>query len=442
MSHWQSTALEEWNELRSKAASDVWPIDPTLSVERCARRVGLEWFDTRAADTITEFLQYDGAELLRLPSFGRVKIQRLIEIVKLNLATPDEFSGATAQEAMAHVPMTERLAEWQIPAELPCDLIWLPTRIRNFCRENDVHRVVDLVAIWELMGWEGLMEQKNLGRRSVGEIAKFCEALHLGDRVAASAWLPINPDHDGLSLTMGLVRLVGELEFHQRDMLEKRLVDGLTLEQSAEDFGITRERVRQLEALLSRRVELLLNWFPEVKETMLANWLVGNDWSAPLQNVPNEEDRRFVCAVIEAQFRDLPQAVARSLEQQAMLDEWHDLLRVHPDLLIEGVDLDAYMQANVPENLRDELCHSLTGRGRIRLDHSTGRVVHTDPHLKDVVRAVLDREDDPIPLTWLLELVRLTPSHSNVERDQIARYKAQWKSDDPSFPREKIIWDE
>jgi hypothetical protein len=379
----------------------------------------------------------DGRSLLRVHGFGRSKIHHLIEIVRLNL-DPSIEAEAVAPQAT----MSERLQEWGIPRELPCDLIRLPTRIRNFCRENDVHRVVDLTAIWELMGWDGLLEQKNLGKRSVGEIASFCEALMSDDRESASAWLPIDPHHDGLSLSIGLKRTLEELEFHHREMLERRLVDGLTLEQSAEAFAMTRERVRQVEVIIVRRVSLLLEWFPDAKEAMLAGWLTGTDWSLPLGGIESHEDRRFLAAVIEAVFRELPQAVARSLEQQAMLDQLHEQLRRHPDLLVEGVDLDPFLQENVPEALRDGLCHSLNGCGRIKLDHRTGRVIHTDPRLREVVKAILAREDDAIPLTWLLELVRQTPSHPNVEREQIARYRVQWKSDDPSFPREKIIWDE
>lgn len=439
MQSWSENAVEKWDAIRAKAAHANWPNDPRITIHACARRCGSVWYERRTSDLVEEFLALEGRALVRLIGFGRVKVERLVEIISLCMASMESPPVAAVQPKKS---TRECLDELGVPLDFPCDLIRLPTRIRNHCRDNLVHTLGNLIDMWEAVGIAGMLNYKNLGRRSVGEIETLYESIRSGDRAAAAQWLPLDVENGGLSLWAGLVQAVRELDDHQRDMLDRRLIDGRTLEESAELFGITRERVRQLESLLLRRIALLLEWFPENRETLINLWMQDGEWQEPLKAIPDELDRRFVAAALEAFFNDLPQGAARSLEQHELLEKWHHMLRTHPDLLVEGVDLDAFLLNHVPTAMHGDLCSSITGRGRIRLDHTTGRIVHTSPRLREVVKAILAREDDPIPLTWLMELLRQTPTHKDAERDQIAKYKAQWKSDDPTFPRHKILWNE
>lgn len=439
MQSWSQNAVEKWDAIRAEAANLNWPNDPRLTIHACAARCGSSWYESRMLDLVEDFLALEGYALVRLIGFGRVKVERLIKIISLCMAS---IKSPTIETVQSKKSIVECLNELGVPLDFPCDLMRLPTRIRNHCRGNLLYTLGNLIDMWERVGSAGMLNCRNLGRRSVGEIELLYESIRSGDQTTAAQWLPLDVENGGLSLWAGLLQAVRELDDHQRDMLERRLIDGRTLEESAELFGITRERVRQLESLLLRRIALILEWFPEKRELLLSLWMQGGDWQAHLKAIPDALDRRFVAAALEAFFNDLPQGAARSLEQHELLEKCHHMLRTHPDLLVEGVDLDAFLLEHVPTAMHGDLCSSITGRGRIRLDHASGRIVHTGPRLREVVKAILAREDDPIPLTWLMELLRQTPTHKDADRDQIVKYKAQWKSDDPTFPRHKILWDE
>jgi hypothetical protein len=400
---------------------------------------------------VSEFLALDGMALIRYPFFGRTKIRRLIEIVStaLHAQSDTDHEQGEGDDATQPIPneVTETtgtaqdgLAKLEIPSDLPLVLVRLPVRIQHYCKEHHLHSLGEFLDAWESLGEGYFMQLPNLGRKSVGDVSALWEAVFNADAKALSAWLPINPSGRGLSLSAGLRATVSGLPEHHRTLLENRLVHEQTLEEAATDLSITRERTRQVEAVLLGKITQLLDWFPSVQEAMMACWLKAEPCLAVVGNDVPEVDRELLEAAICRIFDERPEAAARELELEARMEGWHEKLKQHPDLLVEGVDLEDFMSSEVPLEHQEAFCLSLDGRGRIRLDHATGRVLHTGPRLRDVVKAILAREDDPIPLTWLHELVRQTPTHTHVEREQLYRYRIQWKSDDPDFPREKVLW--
>jgi hypothetical protein len=50
-------------------------------------------------------------------------------------------------------------------------------------------------------------------------------------------------------------------------------------------------------------------------------------------------------------------------------------------------------------------------------------------------------EDDPVPVTWLIELLRSTGYHPTISREILARRKWRWERTE-GFPAWKILWDE
>lgn len=332
------------------------------------------------------------------------------------------------------------LVKLEIPPDLPLGLVRLPVRIQHYCEEHHLYCLGEFLEAWESLGEGYFFRLPNLGRKSVGHVRAFWTAVCEADGKALAAWLPMNPNGKGLSLSAGLRDTVSDLPKHHRALLENRLVHEQTLEEAAADFGVTRERTRQVEAVLLRKIAQLLDWFPSVQDAMLGKWLRGEPCLEVLGHELLEPDRVLIEAAIRRLFNERPEATARDLDLEVRMESWHEKLKQHPDLLVEGVDLEEFMSREVPPEHREEFCLSLDGRGRIRLDHATGRLVHTGPRLREVVKAILAREDDPIPLTWLHELVRQTPTHPQVEREQIYRYRSQWKSDDPDFPRDKVLW--
>lgn len=451
MNDWMYHEAPRWNQLRALAQQKGWPSLPSLTVAVCASTVGMKWYASRASDTLAEFLALDGIALIRYPYFGPTKIKRLIEIVHavLHAQSDTDHCQIECSEATHPIPneLTERaglsqsgLVKLGIPPDLPLELVRLPARIQSYCEEHHLYSLGEFLDVWESLGECYFSRLPKLGGKSVGNVRAFWIAVCEADRQKLGAWLPVNPNSEGLSLIAGLRDTVSDLPKHHRALLENRLVNGQTLEEAATDFGLTRERTRQVEAVLLRKIDQLLDWFPGVQDAMMNKWLRGESCLDVLGDELLEPDRVLIDAAIRRLFNDRPEATARDLDLEARMVFWHEKLRQHPDLLVEGVDLEEFMSKEVPAEYREELCLSLDGRGRIRLDHTSGRVVHTGPRLREVVKAILDREDDPIPLTWLLELVRHTPTHPHVERDQIYRYRTQWKSDDPDFPREKVLW--
>ncbi|MCX6857396.1 MAG: hypothetical protein NTV80_21100 [Verrucomicrobia bacterium] len=459
MNDWMYQSARQWDSLRAHARSQRWPSQPGFTVASCAATTGREWYQTRAADTVSSFLAMDGITLVRYPTFGRVKIQNLIEILSAAMGVePDSDhllmafdqadntgSAKNPETALSKLlpeirTSTECLQQMGVPAELPLELVRLPVRIQHYCEENHLKLLGEFLEAWETLGEPYFMNLPNLGKKSVGLVRGFYQALQRGDTAIVGTWIPFAVNSSGLSLAKGLTAATLELPERHRALLEKRLVHGQTLEEAAADFALTRERTRQVEARLLNRVEKLLEWFPQEQEAMLAGWMQGKSPLIVLGDAVPETERELISAALGRYCKDRPEGAARDLAAEVRLEQWHEQLKHHPDLLIEGVDMEEFLLAEVPEEFREELCLSLDGYGRIQLDHQKGRVVHTGPRLRDVVKAILAKEDDPIPLTWLLELVKQTPTHGYVEREQIYRYRSQWKSDDPDFPRDKVLW--
>jgi len=441
MKEWMSQAVQDWDALRGQAIEKRWPDSKVMTVMECAVSCELSWFEKRVSDKVADFLEMPGVDLIRYPHFGETKIRRLIEIVKRSLELGICAGVPNDVNELGDIPpLGDGLVSLDIPDVFPLSLSGLPVRILHYCEDNNVQNLSQLLDVWESMGEDYFLSLPNLGKRSVGEMHDFCNAVRRRDAAALSAWLPISPTGKGLSLTVGLTRLIQGLTPRHREMLDKRLVNGLTLEDSATEFGVTRERVRQIEANLIRETEGLLDLFPADRERMLALWMENKPWLILSDGEISRNEYELAKAAIGGCFKERPESTAKELEQEEQIEVWRSLLKEHPDLLVEGVDLEGFLDTHVPEQHREAFCIALDGRGRIRLDHSTGRVVHTGPRLREVVRAILAKEDDAISLTWLHQLVVQTPTHSHIQKEQIWRYRSQWKSDDPSFPNEKIFW--
>ncbi len=345
----------------------------------------------------------------------------------------------------------DRLEEWGIPLHLPCDVLLLPARVLNYCRVNHRPTLGDVLDLWTTMGRAEMLGLRNVGRSSVNALEGLAVALNMGDREAAARWLPLSPDGHGLSLWAGLVQLVGQLDPMQREMLNKRLIEHQSLGRSVAASGLTAERARQIEDELTQRMVRLLDWFSSERDAMLTGWLHRKEWQMPLQAVENVEDRAFIAGALEVCFYKLQPGVKRPRPKitpprpppDETLKHFHTKLWLHPDLLVKGVDVESFLQAHVPEAKRQAFSNMLKSKNLkgIRLDRATGRVISKRRNLREVVTSILDHEDAPIPLTKLVALVRETPSHPGIKREQIAKYRSLWKCIDRDFPRDKILWD-
>ncbi len=269
----------------------------------------------------------------------------------------------------------------------------------------------------------------------------FVESLRRKDFKTASWFLPIALSGNGLSLGSALTLISAAPSLSERSLLDRRLVQRMTLETSAEESGLTRERVRQVEAKFLNEVSEMLEYFNADRARLLDAWISSGNWSQELQLLGLKENEEFIAAALEAVFKDTPQAVARTLGEESRLEDWHEELLAHPELWFGGVKLSEFLADQVPVDDQQGFCEHVSGSSVLRLDYLDGRVHPARTGLRHTVEAMLAREDDPIPLTWLMELLARTGYHSSLSPQFVRRqhqrcrrfasHRSPWGSNQP-----------
>jgi hypothetical protein len=429
-----SLSLEDrWNIIVSKARNLDWG---DVGLRELARICDLNWYQVRGNESLAGFLVYDGNQLINLPSFGRKKIIKLCDIVSKAVEIWTNKSPMTT--SLEKIEPIATLREWGVPEDFPCRLCLLPVRVLRHCEKHALKDVTHLIDEWQKHGFVGFMSMKNLGKKSVKELEIFVHALCDRDHATASLYLPLCPSGSGLSLPVALSSLAKLPKTAELQMLERRLIGRMTLEESAEEACVTRERVRQIEGGFLREIEERLDYFAYERNELLHAWVTGQDWFEVLRPMDKEE---LVKAAIEAIFDETPQACARDLSKESKWEAWREELRSHPDLWFGGVELDSFLADRVPVNQTEEFCECLTFSRELRLDHCSGRVLPVRTSLYLTVVAMLAREDDAIPLTWLVELLIQSGYHPTATKQTLMRHKRNWlaRSD---FENNKILWNE
>jgi len=132
--------------------------------------------------------------------------------------------------------------------------------------------------------------------------------------------------------------------------------------------------------------------------------------------------------------------VARELSGEARMVELEDKLGASPDLWFDGTSLECFLDGmNADE--KEAFCAHLTAGRRFRVDHASGRVHPTRTNLRHCIEAMVADEDDPIPLTWIVELIRKTGYHPTLERIDVLRRRSTWRKRN-DFPDQMILWRE
>jgi transcriptional regulator with XRE-family HTH domain len=424
---------EQWDGLVSRARSLEWGNAGLMDL---AMSCGLEWYPGRGNEPLAWFLKHDGRQLVTLPGFGQKKLTKLCEILCKAL---EIRTGASPSVIPIEKPEPgEVLLEWDIPEEFPCRLCLLPVRVLSYCETQGIMFLAQLLDEWRRLGFEGFKKLRNLGTKSVRQIEVLVHALENRDAGTASLFLPLGPSGRGLSLSAALALVARLPNPAERAMLHRRLINRMTLEESAEDAGVTRERVRQIEAGFLEEIQARLDYFAAERDDLLHAWINGQNWFELLLPM---DDAELVTAAIESIFEETPQACARDLGREAKWDAWCEEMRTHPDLWFGGVILDDFFAERVPADQTEEFCECIASCRDLRLDHGSGRVFPTKTGLYNSVLAMLAREDDPVPLTWLVELLVQTGYHPEVTSQTLKRHKSNWLTR-ADFPGEKIIWTE
>ena len=255
-----------------------------------------------------------------------------------------------------------------------------------------------------------------------------------------SQLLPLERDGWGVDFAASLAHVLLEQTPVEIEMLKLRLQDGMTLEESAETHELTRERVRQVEAKFLTQVSSRLDHFCSLNEEILRSWVELGDWFALVGWNGDPDHGLLAKAALESIFRDSPQGVARELSGEARMEELEDELGACPDLWFGGTSLEGFLDG-MNEDEKEAFCAQLTVGRRFRVDHATGRVHPARTNLRRCIVAMVEGEDDPIPLTWIVELVRKTGYHPKLERIDVLRRRSSWRQRD-NFPDQMILWQE
>jgi hypothetical protein len=177
-----------------------------------------------------------------------------------------------------------------------------------------------------------------------------------------------------------------------------------------------------------------------LNEELLRSWVELGDWFAWVRWDGDPAHGLLAKAALESIFRDSSQGVARELSGEARMEELEDQLGACPDLWFGGTSLEGFLDGmNADE--KEAFCEQLTVGRRFRLDHATGRVHPARTNLRRCIEAMVEEEDDPIPLTWIVELVRKTGYHPTLERVDLLRRRSSWRQRD-DFPDQMILWRE
>jgi hypothetical protein len=426
---------QRWETLSGKAKATS-----LVSSRVCdlAKQAGFEWFVARGDERLEEFLDYDGQGIFHLYSFGKTKITRLCDILEVLVENEPEIEVEPVLSPITRA--LETVERWNVPVDFPCSLIALPIRVRHYCEENQIDTLEELFGEWERLGHSGFKAKKNLGRKSVDELEIFIGSVVSGDFKLAARFLPLEPDGSGVDCAASLAHVLLEQSPVELEMLKLRLQDGMTLEESSENFERTRERVRQVEAKFLAQVSLRLDYFRSLHEDLLRLWLESEDWFALVRWNGDPDHGLLAKAALESIFQDSPQGVARELSDEARMEELEDKLVACPDLWFGGTSLEGFLDG-VNEDEREVFCEQLTVGRRFRVDHATGRVHPARTDLRRCIEAMVAEEDDPIPLTWIIELVRKTGYHPELERTDVLRRRRSWLQRD-DFPDQMIDWRE
>lgn len=194
----------------------------------------------------------------------RAGLFRLHHIVGANCDDPCELARAAPP--------------WLAGRELAC--LDLPVRADNVFRVSGIKTVRDL-ADWSP---EALLDQQNFGRKSLRDtLQALSAALNDGPpRVATAEVVP----ESGRLLTE-VRRSLLTFSDRDRDVLIRRLgfeTPPETLQEVADDYGITRERIRQIEVRATKKWIRESSW-DDILEQKISRLLIGRSFPLPVAGV-------------------------------------------------------------------------------------------------------------------------------------------------------------
>jgi hypothetical protein len=188
------------------------------------------------------------------------------------------------------------------------------------------------------------------------------------------------------------------------------------------------------------QVSLRLDHFHSLHTDVLRSWVELEDWFALVRWKGDPDQGLLAKAALESIFHDSPQGVARELSGEARMEDLEDKLGACPDLWFGGTSLQGFLDGLNADD-KEAFCEQLTTGRRFRVDHATGRVHPARTDLRRCIEAMVAEEDDPIPLTWVVELVKKTGYYPTLERIDVLRRRNRWRQRN-DFLDQMILWAE
>ncbi|MEG9883702.1 MAG: sigma factor-like helix-turn-helix DNA-binding protein [Hyphomicrobiales bacterium] len=153
-------------------------------------------------------------------------------------------------------------------------------------RAHNVFRVSGITAVRDLADWspEALLDQQNFGRKSLRDTLQALTAA-LNDGPLRAATAEAVPE-SGRLLTE-VRRSLLTFSDRERDVLLRRLgfeTQPATLQEVADDYGITRERIRQIEAHATKKWIRESSW-DDILEQKISRLLIGRSFPLPVAGV-------------------------------------------------------------------------------------------------------------------------------------------------------------
>ena len=162
------------------------------------------------------------------------------------------------------------------------ETISLTVRVANVFANHGIGTVSDLTE-WSTQKLLGL---PNFGRTSVRDLCESLElALREGPADMESRWK--NEEEQQLNLLASIRRALLNFSDRDRDIIHRRmgfLGRSETLQQIADDYGLTRERVRQIESKATQRLARESVW-DDILKTKLQALLHNRDYPLPLKGI-------------------------------------------------------------------------------------------------------------------------------------------------------------
>lgn len=322
-------------------------------------------------------------------------------------------------------------------ASMAVDHLPLTVRIANVFTQSAINTVSDLAAysMADLLRWP------NFGRTSVHQLANILRDAIIAGPAGLSGSVPreVAP-----TLLVAVRQSLLRLDERTRDIVSRRMgLDSApeTLEEVGKSYGVTRERIRQLEAKAVKRIKRTEYW-DDLLAAKLKGLLAGREFPLPLIGVEavdrwfdgigkNAAAARYIlkslCVTpvglitvggvdylshLDQDSWNATVASARNLLKQAVGEKW---TRAHARMMVEG--LLPVEAAELKSILWSELapkCH-FTG------DFDEAILLRYGSGADQIVEAILFEAEEPLHFT---EIARLASERARREIDERRAHNA------------------